>query len=135
MAEPLQIGGAPIVTLQARDLPAAGPAFVSAQVLPGRGMMLLQARLRLASGEVVDALHAPPAAEAAARLDGGPDDAFGNAAFSFGGALLAPYANRVTGRSLGQTREIETIVAGQPVRLPRNWGARPRAPSSTPCTG
>jgi galactose mutarotase-like enzyme len=124
MDRPLEIGGAPVVTLTARDPPAHGPAFVSGQVLPGRGMMLLQARLRLPSGKVVDALAAPPAAEAARRLDGGPEDALGVGAFSFGGALLAPFANRVTGRPIDGGQAIETRIDGQMVRLPCNWGGK-----------
>src|ERR1700722_18464524 len=61
----LEIGGLPLVKLRAADAPAEGPAFLEATVAPGRGMMLLQARLRLPSGEVADALAAP-APEAAA---------------------------------------------------------------------
>ena len=124
MTGPLRIGGAPVVALTAQDIPTDGPAFVEAQVLPGRGMMLLQAKLRLASGEVVDAIHAPSAQDAAGVLDGGADDFAGNRSFSFGGAILAPYANRIRGRPLADAREIETVVAGQPVRLPRNWGGK-----------
>jgi galactose mutarotase-like enzyme len=120
----LTIGGKPPVTLTARDAPGAGPAFVEATVLPGRGMMLLQARLRLASGEVVDAIAAPSLGEAARQLDGGPDDFAGNKAFSFGGAILAPYANRIRGAPVPGAREIETDIAGRCVRLPRNWGGK-----------
>jgi galactose mutarotase-like enzyme len=120
----VRIGGAPVVTLRAQDAPAAGPAFLEAEVLPGRGMMLLQAKLRLPSGDVVDAMHAPPAAEAARELAGGPDDFAGNRSFAFGGAILAPYANRIRGRALEGAREIETSVAGEAVRLPRNWGGK-----------
>jgi aldose 1-epimerase len=124
MTGALRIGGAPVVTLAAQDAPADGPAFLEAQVLPGRGMMLLQAKLRLPSGQVVDAIHAPGPELAARALDGGPDDFAGNAAFSFGGAILAPYANRIRGRPLAGSREIETVVAGETVRLPRNWGGK-----------
>src|SRR5205085_1977348 len=42
----------------------------------------------------------------------------------FGGALLAPYANRITGRPVAGAREIETQVDGKTVRLPRNWGGQ-----------
>jgi aldose 1-epimerase len=87
-------------------------------------MMLLQAKLRLASGEIVDALFAPKPAAAARVLDGGPEDFAGNKAFSFGGAILAPYANRIRGRALPDRREIETTVGGHTVRLPRNWGGK-----------
>ena len=124
MAAALKIGGAPVVTLRAGDVPPDQPAIVEAQVLPGRGMMLLQARLRLASGEIVDAIEAPPVEDAARRLGGGPDDFAGNASFSFGGAILAPFANRICGHALDDSREIETTIAGTPVRLPRNWGGK-----------
>jgi galactose mutarotase-like enzyme len=123
MAGP-RIGGAPAVTLTAADAPATGPAFLEAVVLPGRGMMLLQARLRLPSGEVVDALHAPSVEQAAREMDGGPDDFMGNKSFASGGAILAPFANRITGTPLHGVREIETTVAGHRVRLPRNWGGK-----------
>lgn len=113
-----------IATLRAQDTPAEGPAFLEAQVLPDRGMMLLQARLRLPSGEVVDALFAPDADQAARDLDGGPDDFAGNKTFGFGGAILAPYANRIRGRPLADSREIEARIDGHVVRLPRNWGGK-----------
>jgi aldose 1-epimerase len=119
---PLQIGGAPPVTLEAEAF--NGPGFTTATVLPGRGMMLLQARLRLPDGRETDALFAPNAAEAAAQLDGGEEDFAGSKGFAFGGAILAPYANRIRGRALGEVREIETQVGGQTVRLPRNWGGK-----------
>jgi aldose 1-epimerase len=124
MAPALRIGGEPLVRLSARDAPASGPAFLEATVLPGRGMMLLQARLQLASGEVVDALAAPSPVAAAQAMSGGPDDFAGNASFSFGGAILAPYANRIRGRLVEGEPEIETTVAGQTARLPRNWGGK-----------
>lgn len=123
MAGPL-IGGAPAVTLTATDAPATGPAFLEAVVLPGRGMMLLQARLRLPSGEVVDAIHAPDLPTAAAELAGGPDDFAGDKSFAYGGAILAPYANRITGKPVAGAREIEAVVDGHIVRLPRNWGGK-----------
>jgi predicted outer membrane repeat protein len=120
----LQIGGAPLLRLEATDAPQHGPAFLAAEVLPGRGMMLLQAELRLPSGEVAPALHAPPAVDAVDELDGGPADFAGNRSFSFGGAILAPYANRITGDDVPGAREIETRIDGQTVRLPRNWGGK-----------
>ncbi|HVI30609.1 aldose 1-epimerase [Phenylobacterium sp.] len=124
MSGGLRIGGAPLVTLRARDLPPEGPAFTEAQVLPGRGMMLLQARLRMPDGRIVDGLFAPEPEDAARELSGGPDDFAGNRAFAFGGCLLAPYANRIRGRALADSREIETVVDGRAVRLPRNWGGK-----------
>ncbi|MFN3583092.1 aldose 1-epimerase [Phenylobacterium sp.] len=123
MGDMPQIGGAPVVTLKA-DAPPGRSGFVEATILPGRGMMLLQARVRRPPGDILDALFAPPVEEAARRLDGGPDDFAGNQAFLFGGAILAPFANRIRGRPLRETREIEAHVDGRRVRLPRNWGGK-----------
>lgn len=130
----MRIGGAPVVRLTAEapagapagtaGTPAGTPGFVEAEILPGRGMMTLQARLRLPSGEIVDALFAPPAAEAARELDGGAEDFAGNKAFAFGGAVLAPFANRIRGRALPGAREIEADLDGRTARLPRNWGGK-----------
>lgn len=124
MPEPVLIGGAPAIQLQARVLPPGAPAFVSATVLPGRGFMLLNAQLRLPSGETVDGVAGPDAAAAARVLGGGPDDFAGNKSFAVGGAILAPYANRITGEPIAGSREIETKVDGRIMRLPRNWGGR-----------
>jgi galactose mutarotase-like enzyme len=123
VVDPLRFGGQPLLTLTAQDAPAEGPAFLEASVLPGRGMMLLQARLRLPDGRVVDALAAP-APEDAAREFGGEEDFAGNRSFAFGGALLAPFANRIRGTALEGSREIEATVDGRSVRLPRNWGGK-----------
>jgi galactose mutarotase-like enzyme len=118
------IGGEPVVWLRAVNIAPDGPAFLSAEVLPGRGMMLLQARLRLPSGAETDGLIAPSVEAAARELDGGVDDFAGSRSFGFGGALLAPYANRITGREVAGAREIETRIDGRTVRLPRNWGGK-----------
>jgi galactose mutarotase-like enzyme len=123
MAEPLLIGGLPVVTLAADPAPDR-PSVVEATVLPGRGFMLLQAVVAMPDGARVDALVAPSPEAAAHALDGGPDDFAGNKSFSFGGAILAPYANRIRGRAVEGRREIETVVGGRPIRLPRNWGGK-----------
>jgi galactose mutarotase-like enzyme len=73
---------------------------------------------------VVDAIFAPEPEAAARELDGAPDDFAGNKSFSFGGAILAPYANRIRGREAEGAREINTEIAGHAVRLPRNWGGK-----------
>lgn len=121
------LNGLPVIALEA---PPGAVGIVSAQVAPGRGMLLLQARVRDGAGREHDLLATPPLAEALAALDGGPDDFAGNAAFSFGGAILAPYANRIRGRQHAATREIEARIGGRAVRLPANWSGK--APGAEP---
>ncbi|HEX2561890.1 aldose 1-epimerase [Phenylobacterium sp.] len=121
MSQAVEIGGASAVTLTDAEAPSG---FAHATVLPGRGMTLLQARVRHPRLGEFDALTAPPLEEAARLLDGGPEDFAGNKAFSLGGAILLPYANRITGQDVPGAREIEAQVAGRPARLPRNWGGK-----------
>lgn len=106
-AEPdlIRIGGLPLVTLR------AGAA--EALVAPGRAMMLLAWRM-----EGRDVIWAPPLEEAAARLSG---DFAGSASYAFGGAILAPWGNRIRGRP-GPERTVAADVAGRSVHLPANDG-------------
>jgi len=97
---------------------ADGPAFLNATIAPDRGMLLLQARVRLRGGETFDLLSTPDQ-----PAFGGADDFNGNVSFSLGGAILLPYANRIRGKPVGD-RQIETRVLGKTVRLPMNWGGK-----------
>lgn len=115
----MNIGGAPVITLRRE-----GEGLAEAQILPGRGMMLGQAKFRGSDGQMMPILESPPSEAWANVLDGGPDDFAGNASFSFGGAVLFPYANRITGRAVEGAREIEASLDGAAARLPRNWGGK-----------
>jgi galactose mutarotase-like enzyme len=125
LTQPILIGGLPIVAL---DAPLAREAhglhFRRAVILPGRGAAVLQLKAWLPAAGEIDVLVAPAPEEAAARLDGGPDDFNGNALFSMGAALLVPYANRIRGRRVAGSRTIETEVGGRAIRLPANGGGK-----------
>jgi aldose 1-epimerase len=123
--KPLEIGGAPVVTLE-RPEPSdpSRPAFVRAQVLPGRGMMILQIHAHLPLRGVTALLDAPPLEEAREILDGESGDFVGNKSYDMGGAILVPYANRIRGRLLPDGKTIETDIPGRRVRLPANWGGK-----------
>lgn len=118
------IGGMEFLDLALDDAVGNGPRFLSARLIPARGLMLLQTRARLADGREIDVLAAPPPAEAARVLDGGPGDFMGNAAFSFGAAVLAPYANRIRGTYSAHDRTVTTRIGGRELRLPANGGGK-----------
>jgi galactose mutarotase-like enzyme len=99
------------------------PRLSRAVIAPERGMMLVELAAELGEGREVNLVAAPPPAEVPAAF-GGADDFAGNASFALGGAILLPYANRIRGRALPDSREIETVVLGKRLRLPRNWGGR-----------
>jgi aldose 1-epimerase len=111
------------VTLQVA--PTAEPAFTSAEILPGRGMMTLQVRARLPERGEVDLIASPPLAEARARFERGAGEPFpGNESYLFGGAVLIPYANRIRGTLSADGRTITARVLGREVTLPANAGGR-----------
>lgn len=99
-------------------------AFVSAQVLPGSGMMILQIGAHLPGRGHVDVLVSPPAHEALATLRADAGESGGNKAFSMGGALLLPFANRIRGRLDSNGATIATEILGHTVSLPANWGGK-----------
>ncbi|MEA2692289.1 MAG: aldose 1-epimerase, partial [Acidobacteriota bacterium] len=127
MPEPssIEIGGAPVVTLE-RPRPAdpSRPAFLAAEILPGRGMMTLQIRAHLPSRGAIDLLDAPPLEKARQLLDEDAEPFPGNHSYLFGGAILLPYANRIRGRRSPDGRTVETTILGRQVTLPANAGGR-----------
>jgi galactose mutarotase-like enzyme len=120
----LTIGGEPVVTLE-RPVPtdASRPSFVSAQVLPGRGMMTLQIRAHLPGQGETDLLAAPPLERAREILDG-EEDFKGNSSYFFGAPILLPFANRIRGALQPDGRTIEAAILGKTVRLLANAGGR-----------
>jgi aldose 1-epimerase len=128
-----QIGGQDVVKLQ-RTATSAGakPEFLTATILPGRGMNLFQITANIPGKGETQIFFAPTLEEAASTLSGGPDDTNGNKSFSFGGAFLVPYPNRIRGKLSADGKTITTSWNGKPLTLPANWkgkkpGAEPHA--------
>ena len=122
---PFEIGGAPIVNLERpRPFDLSQPAFLSATILPGRGMMTLQIRAHLPSRGDIDLLAAPPLEQAGQILDDPGEEWKGNASYGFGGAILLPFANRIRGDRSADGRTIDTTILGRTVTLPANAGGK-----------
>jgi aldose 1-epimerase len=90
------IGGLPVVELAASGSGEA-PRLTRAFIAPGRAMMLLQLWAHLPGFGEVALIAGPPLDEAAYILNGQAGPFPGNASYSFGGAILAPFANRIRG--------------------------------------
>lgn len=121
-AAPPQIGGQPVVKLT-RNATSNGqqPEFLSVTVLPGRGMNVFQITANLPGKGEIPVLASPTLEEAASKLNGGPDDQNGNASFSFGGAFLVPYPNRIIGQLSPDQSTVTTDWHGKKITLPANW--------------
>ena len=117
-----QIGGQPIVKLT-RSATSNGQQmeFLSATVLPGRGMNVFQITANVPGKGEIPIFASPTLEDAAAKLNGGPDDQYGNASFSFGGAFLVPYPNRIVGTVSADGRTVTTKWHGKTIVLPANW--------------
>lgn len=129
-----QINGEDVVTLQRKATSGgSAPEFLSATVIPGRGMNLLQITANLPGKGTTNIFFAPPLSEAQSKLSGSdPADKFGNASFSFGGAFLVPYPNRIRGKLSEDKQSITATWHGKTLILPANWagkkpGAEPHA--------
>ena len=117
-----QIGGEPVVKLtRAATSNGQQLEFLSVTVLPGRGMNVFQITANVPGKGEIPILYAPTLEEAASKLNGGPDDQNGNASFSFGGAFLVPYPNRIIGPVSADGKTITTKWHGKTITLPANW--------------
>jgi aldose 1-epimerase len=128
-----QINGEDVVMLQ-RKATGNGqkPEFLSATVIPGRGMNLFQITADIPGRGTTNVFFSPSIEQAAQTLNGTGADAYGNASFSFGGAFLVPYPNRILGTLSKDQKTVTAEWHGQKLTLPANWkgknpGARPHA--------
>lgn len=117
-----QIGGQDVVKLnRAATSNGQQPEFLSVTVLPGRGMNVFQITANLPGKGEIPVLASPTLEEASSKLNGGPDDQYGNASFSFGGAFLVPYPNRIVGKLSPDEKTLTTQWHGKTITLPANW--------------
>jgi galactose mutarotase-like enzyme len=118
----LQINGQQVIRLERKPTAnATTPEFLSATILPGRGMNLFQITARLPGKGVVNVLASPSLEEAALKLNGGTDDVHGVQSFAFGGAFLVPYPNRIRGKLSPDGKNIVTEWNGKTLVLPAVW--------------
>jgi galactose mutarotase-like enzyme len=125
-----QVGGEDVVVLKrAATSNGTKPEFLSATILPGRGMNLLQITANLPGKGETNLFFAPSIPEVAAKLNGDPaTDYNGSASTSMGGAFLVPYPNRIRGKVSDDGKTITTTWDGKTLTLPANWsGKKPGA--------
>jgi len=123
--EPTDLGGQKIVKLERKPTSnGTKPEFLSATILPGRGMNLYQIKASIPGKGVVDVFTSPSLADAANLLTGGPADPNGIKSFTVGGAFLVPYPNRIRGKLSDDKKTVTTSWHGKTLNLPANWSGK-----------
>lgn len=92
--------------------------LISATFLPGRGMNVFQITALIPGHGEVPLLVSPLLASASDILNGQDDDANGSASTTLGGAVLLPWAQRLSGTSTNTQGSLATIWNGKRLSFP-----------------
>jgi aldose 1-epimerase len=122
ISESPRVGGAEVVRLLRKaTTKESKPEFLSVTLFPGRGMNLFQLTANLPGKGEVELLKSPSIAEAAAKLNGEGDDAYGNLNHSFGAAFLIPFSSRISGTVSSDGKTVTTNWHGKTITLPDDF--------------
>ena len=121
-------GQAPVTLRRSPDAVAGEPEFLSATLLPGRGMNILQITASVPGKGEVPILLSPSLPDATRILTGAGEDANGSVSTTFGAAILAPWAGRLTGSPTSSSSTLESVWEGERLSFPP---ARPGGTVST----
>jgi aldose 1-epimerase len=96
----------------------SGPEFLSATLLPGRGMNTLQITAYLPDKGEVSLLASPSLGDANQIMNGTGVDAAGAKSQEMGGAIEVPWAGRIFGTTSADGKELTTVWHGRHLSLP-----------------
>jgi len=127
----VKIGGENVLTLTRKATSSGSkPEFLSVTLLPGRAMNMFQVTAAIPGKGEIPLLHSPSVKDAASQLTGTGKDQLGNLSFSFGGAFLVPYPNRIVGEPSPDGKSVVTQWRGHTLALPANFPSkRPGGPT------
>jgi galactose mutarotase-like enzyme len=121
-------GQAPVILRRSPNAVAGEPELLSATLLPGRGMNILQITASVPGKGEVPILLSPSLPDATRILTGAGEDANGSVSTTFGAAILAPWAGRLTGSPTSSSSTLESVWEGERLSFPP---ARPGGTIST----
>jgi aldose 1-epimerase len=112
-------GGQDVVKLQRSQMMGGNvPEFLSATLLPGRGMNMLQITAYLPQKGEVNLLASPTLEEAGKLLTGTGADVTGATSLAMGAAIELPWASRISGPTAPDGRSRTTGWRGSRLMLP-----------------
>jgi hypothetical protein len=94
------------------------PEFLSATLLPGRGMNVYQITALIPGHGEVSLLYSPPLADATSIFSGQGDDANGSGSTTVGGALLLPWAGQLSGTPSSTPGQLQATWNGGHLTFP-----------------
>jgi aldose 1-epimerase len=114
-------GGQDAVILSRPQTPdATQPEFISATLLPGRGLNVLQINAFVPGRGEIGLLASPTLADAARAMSGVDDDSEGQASLTDGAAFLVPWAGRLSGVASLDGKSSSVPWKGTVLNLPAN---------------
>ena len=105
------------VLMRTRPAGDSTPEFLSATILPGRGMNVLQITAYLPGKGEVNLMASPSVEGAASAMTGKGADADGQASLAMGGAFEAPWAGKFWGNPAQAGSHVTTVWRGHSDRL------------------
>lgn len=100
------------------DAVSGDPEFLSATLLPGRGMNMLQLTALIPGHGEVPLLMAPPLDQATEMLSNSGPDANGALSATMGAAFLVPWADRLSGKPSSTPGVLQALWLGQHLNFP-----------------
>ncbi len=114
-----QPGGQDELRLKRSQLPGAtGPEFLSATLLPGRGMNVLQITAYVPGKGEVSLLQSPTLDDAARQMTGTGEDSAGGESLKMGAAFEVPWAGKVSGTKSDDGQSVVAVWQGKNLSLP-----------------
>ncbi len=120
-------GQDPIVLQRSQMAGSTVPEFLSATLLPGRGMNTLQITAYLPDKGEVQLLASPTLEQATQQLTGKGDDTAGRGSLQIGGALELPWAGALPGTHSADGDVVQATWRGHALNLPADPGSGPSA--------
>lgn len=111
-------GQAPLTLSRSRTVTESMPEFLSATILPGRGMNVLQITAYIPGRGVVNLMSSPGVETAANAMSGRGDDSSGQASMYIGAAFEVPWADSIWGKSQASGEQIAAGWKGHTLLLP-----------------
>jgi aldose 1-epimerase len=114
-------GGQDVIQLQRSQLAGGnGPEFLTATLLPGRGLNLLQITAYVPQKGEVNLLASPTLEEANRLLSGSGTTGPGAKSLTMGAAFEIPWADRISGAATPDGENLNTTWRGMHLTLPAN---------------